>query len=352
MSKYSIDITSIRLSDYHYDLPEEKIAQKPLEKRDQSKLLVYQSGEIKHQIFTDLPDHLPKGSLLVFNDTKVIRARLYFRRETGALIEILLLNPESPREVHQAMQVTDSCVWSCMIGRKKKWKDGEILQRVIEVKGKSIAIQAELVDRENNQVKLSWNNLQLTLAQLLEILGELPLPPYISREATVKDDEQYQTVYARQDGAVAAPTAGLHFTEKVLQDLENKGISKEYVTLHVSAGTFLPVKHDQVIDHDMHSEQLIISRENIQRLKEFAGNTIPVGTTSMRVIESLYWLGVKLIQEPKAFQPDAPFKIEKLFPYQHQKDSLPTVNEALEAIEAFFSIHNLQIWTGETEIFI
>ena len=240
MADYSVDISSIRLSDYHYDLPPERIAQAPLAQRDHSNLLLYRKGKISHQIFKNLPQELPEGSLLVFNDTKVIQARLYFRRQTGALIEIFLLNPESPREVQQAMQVTDSCVWSCIIGRKKRWKPGEILSHDLEIEGKTIHITVELIDREKNHVKLSWNDESLPLAELLRFLGELPLPPYISRKATDLDQEQYQTVYAKQDGAVAAPTAGLHFTEEVLGELAERGIKKEYVTLHVSAGTFLP----------------------------------------------------------------------------------------------------------------
>ena len=352
MADYSIDVSSIRLSDYHYDLPPERIAQTPLSQRDQSKLQVYRQGDISHQIFKDLPQFLPENSLLVFNDTKVIQARLFFRRETGALIQIFLLNPESPREVQQAMRVTGSCIWSCIIGRKKRWKPGEILTQNIQVKGREIEVSVELIDREKNLVKLSWNDESLPLAELLRILGQLPLPPYISRKITEDDYDQYQTVYARQDGAVAAPTAGLHFTENVLSRLTEAGIEKEYVTLHVSAGTFLPVKHDQVIDHDMHSEQMIVTLGNLERLKQFAGNTIPVGTTSMRVIESLYWLGVGLMESPGDFQKLTPFKIAKLFPYQHTPASLPDPVTALSAIEKYMKKQGIVSWMGETEIFI
>ena len=352
MGDYSVDISSIRLSDYHYDLPAERIAQAPLAERDQSNLLVYNQGNISHQVFKNLPDHLPEGSLLVFNDTKVIRARLFFRRETGALIEIFLLNPESPKEVQQAMQTRGSCVWSCIIGRKKRWKPGELLKHLIEVDGKQIHISVELIDREKNHVKLSWDDDSMPLAELLRLLGELPLPPYISRKATHLDHEQYQTVYAKRDGAVAAPTAGLHFTEHVLSEMAKKGISKEYVTLHVSAGTFLPVKHDQVVNHEMHSEQMIITRKNLEHLKEFSGRTIPVGTTSMRVIESLYWLGVELLRNPPKFTELRPFKIEKLYPYQHKNETLPAAEKSLDAILKFMNGHKIETCIGETEIFI
>ncbi|MEZ4772316.1 MAG: S-adenosylmethionine:tRNA ribosyltransferase-isomerase [Bacteroidia bacterium] len=348
----SIDyLDHILLSDYHYDLPEDRIAQHPLAQRDQSKLLVCREGEISHQIFFQIPEILSPDTLLVFNDTKVIRARLFFHRESGALIEIFLLNPHTPHEVNQAMQATSECVWSCAIGRKKRWKEGEILRQPFSIAGEETILFAQLLDRQQNLVKLSWMPENIPFADILHHLGEMPLPPYINRKADDEDSEQYQTVYANQEGAVAAPTAGLHFTESVLNSLKDKGIGLEFVTLHVSAGTFLPVKHDKVVDHDMHKEQMIIYPDVIERLSNHPGKMIPVGTTSMRVLESIYWLGLQLLRG-KTADPDKPFFVGKLEPYDQEKHVLPDRKTALRAVSDFMKSHHMHQWTGETQILI
>lgn len=345
------NIESTRLSDYQYELPEGRIAQHPLAERDQSKLLIYRGGEIAHHTFFEIPAQLPGDTLLVFNDTRVIQARLYFRRETGALIEIFLLHPHQPSEVNQAMQVNGSCSWSCVIGRKKRWKDGEVLSQTFQMEGREATIHAELTDREANIVRFSWEPENIPFADLLPALGELPLPPYIHRAAQKEDEEQYQTVYARSKGAVAAPTAGLHFTDEVLENLQKTGIRTAFVTLHVSAGTFLPVKHDKVVDHDMHSEQMIVTPALLEQLLTHEGNIIPVGTTSMRVLESLYWLGTQVLHNQYTTDSIRPFSIEKLEPY-NQALPLPSQKESLAAILTYLNHCGMASWTGETQIFI
>jgi S-adenosylmethionine:tRNA ribosyltransferase-isomerase len=339
-------LSDIRLSEYQYDLPADRIASHPLEKRDEAKLLTYWAGELSHQVFEQLPDLLPPDSLLVFNDTRVIHARLLMRRETGALIEILLLHPETPKEVAQAMLVEDTCVWACVIGRKKRWKAGEVLQMQVN---ESILLEAELIDREQNLVRFQWTG-NVPWSELLHQVGKLPLPPYLHREATEQDETQYQTVYAREKGAVAAPTAGLHFTDPLLSTLQKRGIGQTYVTLHVSAGTFLPVKQDEVRHHDMHKEQIVIRAAQVREILANLGHIIPVGTTSLRLLESLYWLGVQLLlSDTSAVGPPL---ISQWYPYQWGDQRLPTAQESLEGVLAHMGRHNVSEMLAETEIFI
>jgi len=351
-------------SDYTYHLPDERIAKFPLPKRDESKLQVYQQGEITHTVFKKITDYLPKNSLLVFNNTKVIPARIHFQKSTGAIIQLFLLHPIMPTPIiNMAMEVTAWCVWDCLIGNRKRWKKGDILTRMLTVEGREVEVNAEIVDEEKNYVKLSWQytvgsiqlanskgllsteNCQLSFATLIQSLGQVPLPPYLNREAEREDYETYQTVYSEKKGAVAAPTAGLHFTEEVLQNLEKQDIKKEFLTLHVGAGTFQPIKVENIIEHTMHNEQVVISKQNIENLLANLGNIIPVGTTSMRTLESLYWYGVKLISDT-----NSSFFIEKLYPYQHE--ILPTAEESLQAILEKMVVNNETEITGETEIFI
>ena len=339
----------IRLADYAYDLPEDRIARFPLAERDQSRLLVYNRGTLRHQHFYELPALLPPGSVLVFNDTKVIRARLFFRRETGALIELLLLHPETPHELALAMQAQGSVSWSCMIGRKKRWKVGEVLHRTFEVEGTPVTLSATLTDRDANVVHFRWEG-DFTWAELLARLGELPLPPYLNREATEADLTTYQTVYAREEGAVAAPTAGLHFTETVLNQLREQSTGLEYVTLHVGAGTFLPVKAEHAMDHEMHVEQMIVDRAQLDRLRAALGRLIVVGTTSMRLMESLYWLAHQVWAAPETVDPARPFFIPKEYPYQ--QEALPDPAEALAALATWMDAHGLRRWSGETQLLI
>ncbi|MDQ3537139.1 MAG: S-adenosylmethionine:tRNA ribosyltransferase-isomerase [Bacteroidota bacterium] len=337
----------IKLSDYDYYLPEENIAKHPLENREDSRLLLYQQQHIKHHSFNEIAHLLPSDAMLVFNDTKVISARIFFYKDTGALIEIFILNPLNPAPVHITMQEKRSCTWSCMIGNLKKWKDKDILKREVEVNGKTVILNAELKNRGAGEVVFSWDDSQTTFAEILESAGEVPLPPYLNRKATQEDKPRYQTVYSKNQGAVAAPTAGLHFTNDVLKELENKGIRKEYLTLHVSAGTFQPVKHENVVDHPMHSEVVIIKKETIRSLLNFNGKIIAVGTTSMRSLESLYWFGVKLHLNKGSL-----FKIDKLDPYQIPPIPLPSKTEAFEEISNYMVTNDLNQLYGSTEIFI
>lgn len=334
----------LELSDFHYDLPEDRIAKFPLEERDKAKLLVYQAGKLQHQHFYDLATYLPEGSLLVLNDTKVVPARLYFQRATGAHIEVLLLHPHLPAEVAESMRTTGECVWVCMIGNKKRWKREETLVKALDLPAGKLELCAQWADYEQNIVRFSWANDSLSWAEVLSHIGTLPLPPYLQREATEADKTRYQTTYAKNNGAVAAPTAGLHFTEKVFEQLKAKNILPEYVTLHVSAGTFQPIKVENVLEHPMHAEQLVFTRQNILRLRESVGKIIAVGTTSMRALESLYWYGAKILQGNTLFH------IEKLLPYELA--SPPTLEASLEAILAEMDRQGKdKIW-GETEIFM
>jgi S-adenosylmethionine:tRNA ribosyltransferase-isomerase len=338
---------SIQLGEFVYDLPDERIARYPLPERDQSQLLIYRDQHMTHHRFSDLPAALPAGALLVFNDTKVIPARAYFQKETGATIEILLLHPELPtRNINDAMLVKNSCVWECMIGNKKRWKPGDHLKTTLLVKDQSVSLSVKYHDYEKNQVALTWDT-DLVFLDIVQALGEIPLPPYLKRDTEETDKQTYQTVYARQNGAVAAPTAGLHFTDAVLSDIAQKGIKKGFVTLHVGAGTFQPIKANTVSEHHMHSEQVVYTREFIDQLIENIDMIIPVGTTSMRSLESLYWYGVKLFRKETTT-----FFIEKLYPYPFEAHELPTAKEALEGIAAYMDANNLNQIVGETEIFI
>ncbi|MCF2490178.1 S-adenosylmethionine:tRNA ribosyltransferase-isomerase [Dyadobacter sp. CY347] len=338
---------SIRLEDYIYDLPDEKIAKYPLEQRDHSKLMIYKDGEIAHKQFSDLPENLPAKTLLVFNDTKVIPARAYFKKETGAVIEVLLLHPELPtRVINDAMLVRHSCVWECMIGNKKRWKLADKLTTNIEITGQQVSLSVNYEDYDQNLVRLTWDG-DFVFLDIVKALGEIPLPPYLNRDTEERDSETYQTVYAHHDGAVAAPTAGLHFTQNIFEKLESKGVKRSFLTLHVGAGTFQPIKVTSVTEHRMHSEQVVFTKQLINDLLENLETIVPVGTTSLRSLESLYWFGVKLFR-----QETTEFFIEKLYPYPFAEKDLPSASEALRSILAFMEERNMDHIFGETEIFI
>lgn len=338
---------AIDLESFTYNLPDDRIAKYPMEVRDQSKLMVYKNGEISHLQFTDITSQLPADTLLVFNDTKVIPARAHFRKETGAVIELLLLHPELPtRVINDAMLVQHSCVWECMIGNKKRWKAGDALSNIIPVNGQEVHLQVSYHDYERNLVKLTWDA-DVTFLDLVKALGEIPLPPYLNRDTEEPDKETYQTVYAHHDGAVAAPTAGLHFTPRVFDALEQKGIRKAFLTLHVGAGTFQPIKVEKVTEHRMHSEQVVFTRELIRNLLQSVDHIVPVGTTSLRSLESLYWYGVKLFKKEAT-----EFNIEKLYPYPWKEAELPSATQSLQAIADYMDASALQEIVGETEIFI
>jgi S-adenosylmethionine:tRNA ribosyltransferase-isomerase len=346
------NLENIHLSDFTYTLPEDRIAHFPLEKRDDAKLQVYIEGEISHTQFFNLHYFLPKDALLVFNNTKVVPARLHFKRITGAVIEVFLLHPHQPGLVSLAMQSTQACSWECLIGNKKRWKSEEILMQKLVIQDQEILLTAKLIDREKDVVRLSWEVNQLTFADILQAFGELPLPPYLHRKATEADFDQYQTVYSEPLGAVAAPTAGLHFTAEVFDDLLKKGIQTEFLTLHVGGGTFQPIKTAQVINHPMHAEQMIFTQQNVENFLKNAENIVAVGTTSMRALESLYWFGVKLAQREGRFTDLMPFRIEKLFPYSVAEEEQITLEASFQVISDYMRVHQLPELIGETEIFM
>jgi S-adenosylmethionine:tRNA ribosyltransferase-isomerase len=342
-----MQIPKIDLKAYEYTLPEERIAKFPLKKRDDSKLLHYKNGVISHFNFHQIPDLLPSDSLLVYNDTKVIPARLIFQRETGAKIEIFLLQPLLPTTViPEIMLAKHPVVWETMIGNSKKWKDGEILTGSVSLDGKEILLKATLLDRESRTVEFAWNDATIAFVDVIEASGEVPLPPYLNRKPEADDKHRYQTVYSENKGAVAAPTAGLHFTKEIFEQLEKKGIQKTQVTLHVSAGTFQPIKANEVSEHHMHSEQIHVSKSAIKSVLAMEGKIIAVGTTSIRTLESLFWYGVKLIEEK-----GEELKIEKLFPYE-SRERIPTLEESFDAILTYMHRQNLETIIGTTEIFI
>lgn len=337
---------SVLLSDYHYELPEDRIAHYPLDRRDEARLLLYSHKTISHSNFYRLPELLSANTLLVFNDTRVIHARLHVRRATGALIEVLLLEPVKPGEVALAMATQGFCVWNCMIGNKKKWRQEEILSLTFEIDGSPLTLRLSWHDRDQDQVALGWDRTDISLAALLERAGELPLPPYFGRKAVAEDEIRYQTVYARNDGAVAAPTAGLHFTDHVLANLPPRGIGQAYVTLHVSAGTFQPVKHNDVRQHPMHREQILVHRAALEAIKSANGPIIPVGTTSMRVLESLYWFAVQVLADAPE-----PLTLAQQFAYQPGHPALSR-EQVCETLLQYMDTHNLSTLSGWTEIFI
>lgn len=344
----------IRIEDYDYVLPEERIAKFPLEERDQSKLLLYQNGQISDTVFRHLPEQLPEGALLVFNDTKVIHARLHFFLENETKIEILCLEPLSPPDYQQNFSSTGTVHWKCLIGGNRKWKSGEATRGVKmstsgeKVKTKLTAKRIQRLD-DTFEVAFSWDNANITFGEVLAQAGIIPLPPYLNRENVDLDEERYQTIYAREQGSVAAPTAGLHFTDGVFADLDAKGIERAFVTLHVGAGTFKPVKTDTMADHYMHEESMIIQKSLIEKLlqtKQSGKPVISVGTTSMRTLESLYWYGVQLLQNKEAI-----FNIPQWFPYEFNSNDIGS-EKALQAIIDYLDTHQKDTLEGHTQVII
>ena len=359
----------INLEDYTYHLPSERIAQNPLEKRDSSKLLVYKNGTISHHHFTEITDFLSEDYTLYFNNTKVIPARLLFEKNAtqkgqegkGATIEIFLLHPVLPTaDVSEAMLSMEKCTWKCVVGNLRRWKEGQTLERELEIDNQSSLIQAKIADRNELLIELEWKNkdenseknqtTQIPFVDIVEKLGVMPLPPYIKRDAEKKDSSTYQTIYSKAAGAVAAPTAGLHFTENVLQNLAKKNIKTNELTLHVGAGTFQPVKKENFEDvkaHTMHCEQMVVTKENIESIID-SKKVASVGTTSMRTLESLYWYGIKIL-----LKNETTFFVEKLEPYSYDSNiKLPSKKESFEAILKYMNDSNQEKLTGETEIFI
>ncbi|MFT7590696.1 MAG: S-adenosylmethionine:tRNA ribosyltransferase-isomerase [bacterium] len=332
----------IRISDFDYDLPQEKIAQKPLKKRDSSKLLVYQQGQIVHKGFSDIGHHLPTDALLVFNNTKVIPARLYVTKPTGALIQVFLLNPVSPyNNVEQALKLNNEpSTWQCMIGNLKRWKSGETL----EIRNEDFWMSFTLLDKEQRTVEMQWTD-GIPFCDALEKVGNMPLPPYIKREAQESDSNRYQTVYAKHNGAVAAPTAGLHFTSDILSNLKETGRTISEVTLHVGSGTFKPVEEDLVWNHPMHEEFYQVSKETIEQLITNRPR-IATGTTSLRTLETLYWVGVQI-----GSSSESPLNVAQHLPYLFN-GGLPEYNAALETILKYMAEQDLSEIVGLSGIMI
>ena len=346
------DPKHIRISEFNYPLPDERIAKFPLPVRDQSKLLLYRHGEVTEDIFTSLPDYLPANSLIIFNNTKVIQARLHFHKETGALIEVFCLEPIQPNDYALNFQQTEHAAWLCMIGNLKKWKDRQ-LKREMTVKGFPITLTATRGECKGTShwVDFRWNNPEITFADILEVFGELPIPPYLNRETQESDKETYQTVYSKIKGSVAAPTAGLHFTPRVLDALREKGVALEELTLHVGAGTFKPVKSEEIEGHEMHTEYISVNRSTLEKLVAHEGKAIAVGTTSVRTLESLYHIGVTLLHNPNATEED--LHVKQWQPYETALETAATpAVDALQAIIAYLDRHHMETLHSSTQIII
>jgi S-adenosylmethionine:tRNA ribosyltransferase-isomerase len=342
-------IEPIDINDYNYDLSDSQIAKYPNLNRDQSKLLIYNNGQITQSVFSEIANYLPENAHLIFNNTKVIPARLLFENKTGAKIEVLLLQPVG-ESYQTTFSNTTSASWSCMIGNKKKWKKDSFIHQSLTIQNTEFEIKAEYLDFENNTIIFKWENNNFAFDAIINAFGEMPLPPYLNRRADKIDAETYQTVYSEYKGAVAAPTAGLHFTQNVFESLNSNNFTTQYITLHVGAGTFMPVKEENALNHKMHNEQIIFTLNDIIQIKNKLGNIIPVGTTSTRAIESLYWYGVKLLLYDKGLFPENSFFIEKLFPYfSHEAIS---VAHSLQKIEHYMIANKKEIIIGETEILI
>jgi S-adenosylmethionine:tRNA ribosyltransferase-isomerase len=330
-------IPEIRIEDYNYSLPDERIAKYPLPQRDASKLLCYKEGNVAEYKFTEIASLLPEGSLMVYNDTKVVPARLHFQRSTGAHIEIFCLEPVQPEEYVTMFAVTDKCRWKCIVGNVKRWKDDTLsLYNPDENQEvKDLALKADLIERhgETSIVEFSWDG-GYPFSRVLEIGGSIPIPPYLNRNTEDVDLERYQTLYARFRGSVAAPTAGLHFTENVLQSIRERNIQTETVCLHVGAGTFLPVKSSLVSEHTMHREPFFVTLDLLEKLLSRTGKLVAAGTTSVRTLESLYYAGVKCIET------GVPADVEQWDPYSREYDY--TLSQALSAIVEYLKTNNLK----------
>ena len=344
----------IHISDYNYDLPDSRIAKFPVSPRDTSKLLVYRHGEISDDIFYNLPKYLPQKSLMVFNNTKVIQARMHFRKETGALIEVFLMEPAAPTDYELMFQTRGECSWLCMVGNLKKWKEGSLV-RNFDVAGSTINFKAtmrrDIIDAKsggtNYWVDFAWDNPQVSFAEILDAVGELPITPYLNRETQDSDKTTYQTVYSKIKGSVAAPTAGLHFTDKVLAAIDAAGVRREELTLHVGAGTFKPVKSEEIDGHTMHTEYVCVRRDTLQTLLDYDCCAIAVGTTSVRTLESLYYMGVKLEANPDAAEED--LHVCQWEPYE-KADGTPVGGNLIDGITPQKAISNIIAWLDKNNL--
>ena len=350
-----IDPKHIHISDYQYPLPDERIAKFPIAQRDHSKLLVYRHGEVGEDVFYHLPDYLPKGSLMVFNNTKVIQARMHFRKSTGALIEVFLLEPAEPSDYELMFQTAGHCAWYCLVGNLKKWKEGT-LERECIINNSPCIIKATRgpIHGTSYRIDFSWDG-DASFAEVIDAMGELPIPPYLNRETQESDKTTYQTVYSKIKGSVAAPTAGLHFTEQVLQAIDAAGIDREELTLHVGAGTFKPVKSEEIEGHEMHTEFISVRRSTIQKLIDHSGSAIAVGTTSVRTLESLYYMGLKVMQNPGLSEEQ--LHVAQWEPYEEVRGERLEVRdvsaiESLKALGDWMDTRGLEVLHSSTQIII
>ena len=373
---------NIRISDYNYPLPEERIAKYPLPQRDSSKLLIYNKGKISHTTFRQIPELLPKGELMIFNNTRVIQARLHFRKTTGALIEVFMLEPYAPADYELMFQSQHECQWLCLVGNLKKWKEGIL---TTEHNGIHLSAEHSGTSGTSQIIRLSWDT-DNSFAEIIDIFGELPIPPYLNRDTEESDKTTYQTVYSKIKGSVAAPTAGLHFTPAVLAEIDAHGIEREELTLHVGAGTFRPVKSELISGHDMHTEYVSVRLHTIERLLAHDCKAIAVGTTSVRTLESLYYIGCHILQHPDHVT-DNELHVQQWEPYEdgivNKEDGLRnkedgikfkedeikikedgrkikedglkityTVRESLEAIRDYLISNHLNVLNASTQIII
>ena len=344
------DIRNIRIEDFDYPLPDERIAKHPLAEREKCKLLYFRDGDIKQYQFSDVPALLPEHSMLIYNNTKVINARLRFRKPGGgATIEIFCLEPIDPVDYAQIFQTTSSCTWLCLVGNSKRWKSGDLTQTV-NINGEDVTLAATRGERRGNAflITFSWDKSDVTFASLLEAIGEIPIPPYLNRGTEPSDSSDYQTVYSHIKGSVAAPTAGLHFTDGVLAECDRRGITRRELTLHVGAGTFQPVKSDTIGGHDMHTEFISVPRQLIIDIINATSPIVAVGTTSVRTLESLYYIGLILHRNPDATESD--LCVEQWMPYT--EGSPISTREALQAIVDYLDRHHIDTYLGSTQIMI
>ena len=349
------NVQNINIAEYDYPLPDERIAKYPLAERDASKLLVMKDSKIFQNQFKNIGDYLPEKSVLIFNETKVVRARLQFVKDSGAAIEIFCLEPITGNGDYQlAFSAGSPVEWHCLVGNSRRWKDtgnGPSIRMPLNIKGKDVVLYAERIEKNDaySVIRFSWEPAEISFAEVLENAGEIPLPPYLHREAEPSDRDRYQTVFAKYEGSVAAPTASLHLTKPLIAKLKEQGHSIEEVTLHVGAGTFRPVATDTIGEHEMHSESIIVKKKCIENLSDNIGRTIiPVGTTSMRTIESVYWIGVMLLEQ--GFE-ERNLHVNQWFPYQ-DREKLPSAKESLEAILKYLEMHHLDALHATTALMI
>lgn len=335
----------IYIADYNYPLPDERIAKYPLEQRDQSKLLVYHDGRVSEDTFAHIGEHILPNALLIYNNTRVIQARLVFHKESGARIEVFCLEPITPSDYQLSLSSTTGCTWKCMVGNAKKF-NVEYLQMPIPSLSTTLRVYKEAIMGNTYAVRFEWDDTTISFAEILEAVGELPIPPYLNRPTEASDLRTYQTVYSRIKGSVAAPTAGLHFTDNVLKDLKQRGVQTNEVTLHVGAGTFLPVKSEDANEHTMHAEIIAVPKTTIAHIQSELGHVVAVGTTTMRTLESLYFIGCQLAQKPQAEQ----IQVQQFEPYE-QSYTLST-HDSLQAILNYLEQTGQDTLHASTQIMI